>query len=136
MSYKCPNCGGGLKFDPVSQKFKCEYCLASFTEDDMKRLEAEEAKKREDDGSAAVYTCPSCGAEIVTDETTAATFCYYCHNPVRGRQKEGAGDLPRLDRKEKIRSALVLLGGPDREDDRRIFPLSDVQLYGGGKAHG
>lgn len=82
MSYKCPNCGGGLKFDPVSQKLKCEYCLASFTEDDMKRLEAEEAKKREDGGSAAVYTCPSCGAEIVTDETTAATFCYYCHNPV------------------------------------------------------
>lgn len=31
---------------------------------------------------AAVYTCPSCGAEIVTDATTAATFCYYCHNPV------------------------------------------------------
>jgi len=29
-----------------------------------------------------VYTCPSCGAEIVTDDTTAATFCYYCHNPV------------------------------------------------------
>lgn len=33
-------------------------------------------------GSAVVYTCPSCGAQIVTDETTAAAFCYYCHNPV------------------------------------------------------
>ncbi len=31
---------------------------------------------------ARVYHCASCGAEIVTDETTAATFCYYCHNPV------------------------------------------------------
>ena len=29
-----------------------------------------------------LYQCPSCGAEIVTEETTAATFCYYCHNPV------------------------------------------------------
>ncbi len=29
-----------------------------------------------------IYNCPSCGAEIVTDKTTAATFCYYCHNPV------------------------------------------------------
>ena len=29
-----------------------------------------------------LYTCPSCGAQIVTDATTAATFCYYCHNPV------------------------------------------------------
>ena len=31
---------------------------------------------------AVIYTCPSCGAEIITDQTTAATFCYYCHNPV------------------------------------------------------
>ena len=29
-----------------------------------------------------VYSCPSCGAEIVAEETTAATSCYYCHNPV------------------------------------------------------
>lgn len=28
------------------------------------------------------YNCPSCGAQIVTDDTTAATFCYYCHNPI------------------------------------------------------
>lgn len=31
---------------------------------------------------AVRYSCPSCGAEIVTDATTAASFCYYCHNPV------------------------------------------------------
>ncbi|MGM9903192.1 hypothetical protein A5844_002425 [Enterococcus sp. 10A9_DIV0425] len=29
-----------------------------------------------------LFLCPSCGAEIVTDATTAATYCYYCHNPV------------------------------------------------------
>lgn len=29
-----------------------------------------------------LFTCPSCGAEIVTDATTAATYCYFCHNPV------------------------------------------------------
>jgi len=110
MSYKCPNCGGGLKFDPASQKFKCEFCLSEFTEEEMKEIEEREAAKAgetaggagaaeetgafggaggagEADGAtgmpdAAVYTCPSCGAEIVTDDTTAATFCYYCHNPV------------------------------------------------------
>jgi DNA-directed RNA polymerase subunit RPC12/RpoP len=27
-------------------------------------------------------SCPSCGAELVTTDTTAATTCYYCHNPV------------------------------------------------------
>ena len=30
----------------------------------------------------AVPHCPNCGAEIVTDATTAATYCFYCHNPV------------------------------------------------------
>lgn len=27
-------------------------------------------------------SCPNCGAELVTSDTTAATTCYYCHNPV------------------------------------------------------
>lgn len=27
------------------------------------------------------YSCPSCGAELVCDETTAATSCPYCGNP-------------------------------------------------------
>lgn len=28
-----------------------------------------------------VYGCPSCGAELICDETTAATSCPYCGNP-------------------------------------------------------
>ena len=94
MSYKCPNCGGGLVFDPDSQKFQCEYCLSEFTEEEMKRMEEVSASPAEEGeavleeertapqegdssqgpetGEAAVYTCPSCGAQIVTDATTAA----------------------------------------------------------------
>lgn len=34
------------------------------------------------EGAMELFLCPSCGAEIVTDATTAATYCYYCHNPV------------------------------------------------------
>lgn len=95
VTYKCPNCDGGLIFDPASQKFQCEYCLSSFTEEELKKAgkDTEEEKTVEPETETAqaeetehnkmvLYTCPSCGAEIVTDETTAATFCYYCHNPV------------------------------------------------------
>lgn len=88
--YKCPNCGGDLKFDPDSQQYKCEYCTSYFSQEDVDKTDAgrhQDTSEREDraskaQGDAAVYTCPSCGAEIVTDPTTAATFCYYCHNPV------------------------------------------------------
>ena len=44
QSYKCPNCGGGLVFDPKTQKFKCEYCLSAFTEEALKEME-EAARK-------------------------------------------------------------------------------------------
>ena len=27
------------------------------------------------------YHCPNCGAEIMTDENTAATFCSFCGSP-------------------------------------------------------
>lgn len=105
ITYKCPNCGGDLTFDPASGKYKCEYCLSSFTQEEAEKAnpKAAEALNGEDDaagaqeasdaqkessteeteqGEAVVYTCPNCGAEIVTDATTAATYCFYCHNPV------------------------------------------------------
>lgn len=91
ISYKCPNCGGDLRFDPKTQKYRCEYCVSLFDESALEsEMQTEEVPKSqtqteqtsENDGQAVMYTCPSCGAEIVTDETTAASFCYYCHNPV------------------------------------------------------
>lgn len=43
-----------------------------------------EQQMKEDEFSenTRLYQCPSCGAEIVSDMNTAASFCYYCHNPV------------------------------------------------------
>lgn len=32
-------------------------------------------------GGIRVYNCPSCGAELICDQTTAATACPYCDNP-------------------------------------------------------
>lgn len=105
ISFKCPNCDGELVFSPETQNFKCEYCFSAFSQEELEKLEPEIGTQTVDDGStgeyeenfdgeenqtndsteekdAVIYSCPSCGAEIVTDETTAATFCYYCHNPV------------------------------------------------------
>ncbi len=97
VTWKCPNCGGGLTFDPDSQKFECEYCLSQFGKEELERIAPDEGEEQRDtavgpedgagEGEASgfapvLYMCPSCGAEIVTDETTAATFCFYCHNPV------------------------------------------------------
>lgn len=90
-TYKCPNCGGGLQFDPELQKSKCEYCLSEFTNDELEEatqvIEEKASQKQGDYQSFEQphlkgYICESCGAEVVTEENTSATFCYYCHNPV------------------------------------------------------
>lgn len=100
ISLKCPNCDGELIFDPSTKKYKCEYCTSLFTQEELdamnqmgteeeqaektpaKGQQKETAEQEESVQEAAVYQCPNCGAEIVTDATTAASFCYYCHNPV------------------------------------------------------
>lgn len=90
ITYKCPNCGAALQFDVDSQKWKCDFCVSSFDKDAISTLEEmlheeehQEAHEEYTDPDTGLrsYSCNSCGAEIVTDDTTAATFCYYCHNP-------------------------------------------------------
>lgn len=133
MSYKCPNCGGGLKFDPASQKFKCEFCLSEFTEDEMRQIEEKEAAGC---GEAAVYTCPSCGAEIVTDETTAATFCYYCHNPVVLSGRLSGQYLPdyvlpfSVDKKEAEKRFLDWIGRK-KFVPREFFSKDQIEKFSG-----
>ena len=88
LTYKCPNCDAGLRFDAESARFVCDFCISSFTEEELDKTAAgkrAEEREREDGafaGSVNEYHCPSCGAEVVADKSTAADFCYYCHNPV------------------------------------------------------
>lgn len=104
ITYKCPHCGGDLSFDPKTQNSKCGYCLSEFTNNELENLSSKQthdvdAKEiLEDDytsyaahdDNALLYTCPSCGAEIITNETTSASICCYCHNPVVfSKQLEG-----------------------------------------------
>ncbi|MCI9164036.1 MAG: TFIIB-type zinc ribbon-containing protein [Lachnospiraceae bacterium] len=101
--YKCPNCGGDLRFEPEGQQFRCEYCQSEFSKGQIGDFS---------EAAGMLYSCPSCGAELVAEETTAATFCYYCHNPVvlAGRvqgEYHPDGILPfEIDRKK----ALEILG--------------------------
>ena len=87
-AYQCPNCSAALAFSPAEGKFGCEFCLSLFTEEELSLTNAAEKAKRAheeaEDYCAHMqeYVCPSCGAEIVADEHTAADFCCYCHSPV------------------------------------------------------
>lgn len=94
VTYKCPSCGAYLNFDPDTQAWVCPFCKSSFKEQELlgkadayqQQAEQEAAQAAQPSGDAesrqVVYHCPSCGSEIMTDETTVATQCYYCHSPV------------------------------------------------------
>ncbi len=88
VTYACPNCGAGLLFDAQKGKFACEFCLSDFEKEDLEasgsaeKVREREAQDQEFCEHMRAYSCPSCGAEVMTDGETVADFCYFCHNPV------------------------------------------------------
>ena len=98
QQYKCPCCDGAIEFDSNLQKMKCPYCDQEFEVETLRAYDEElknqpqedmswntEAGSQWQEGEAEslrVYCCNSCGGEIVGDETTGATACPYCGNPV------------------------------------------------------
>ena len=99
-NYQCPNCLAGLRFDGASGQLACDSCDNKF---DVALIEQLFADKEQAAVSAGTepqwdismtsnfsaeeaahlrgYSCPSCAAEIICDDTTAATSCPYCGNP-------------------------------------------------------
>lgn len=79
LDNKCPSCGAAIFFKPSLGKFKCDFCESEYTAEQLKNME--EINKQEvinDDYDS--YNCPDCGASVIADKNTAATFCLYCGN--------------------------------------------------------
>ena len=98
VNYQCPNCTGPLHFAGDSGQLECASCGSKFEVSVVEQIFAD----REQAASASVepqwdisgsewseeeaahlktYSCPSCGGEVICDDTTAATSCPYCGNP-------------------------------------------------------
>ena len=103
-NYQCPACTGPLHFVGESGKLECEYCGSGFDVAEIEALYAEKEARAaaagqsdegrpapstggewdtsglsedwgDEGGSMRAYSCPSCGAELICDESTAATSC-------------------------------------------------------------
>lgn len=96
VNYQCPNCNAPLKFSAESGDVKCEYCGSSFSVEVLEKLYNDSLNEGDsvewgdvkpgcewdenEEGAFQVYTCPSCGAELICDEETVSTTCVYCGN--------------------------------------------------------
>lgn len=97
IEYKCPCCGGGVEFNASLQKLKCPYCETEFDMDAVEALEEENQKEdnqfdfnldagqewgEDEQNGMSIYTCNSCGGQIIGDDTMGASKCPYCDNPI------------------------------------------------------
>jgi hypothetical protein len=78
---KCTQCGGDLTFTPELQLWKCEWCDKEHTQADLHGF-TQEADEALNTAAAVTHKCGYCGAEVITAEETAQTFCLYCQRPV------------------------------------------------------
>ncbi len=133
QEYKCPCCGGAIAFDSTLQKMKCPFCETEYEMETLAGYDAELQKEKADamkwesvPGAAwqegetqglRSYVCRSCGGEIVGEETTAATACPFCGNPVvmlgqlSGALKPDVVIPFKLDKKAAKESLVKHLGG-------------------------
>ncbi|MCL2079444.1 MAG: hypothetical protein FWH17_06315 [Oscillospiraceae bacterium] len=97
QEYKCPNCSGPVSWNPGAQEIVCPYCASVINPEAISFMD-DEPKQADDvgaawdyDGSAwrdeehpgmVVYSCNSCGGEVVGDETLGAAACPFCGSPV------------------------------------------------------
>ena len=91
VDHKCPSCNASINYNPKEKNWVCEYCGSKFTLEELKANEEKyehtsvnDSKELKNDNKDTVlideYHCQDCGAEIIADKNTAATFCVYCKN--------------------------------------------------------
>lgn len=98
INYQCPACTGPLHFEGASGKLECEYCDSVYEVSEIEKIFRSKEEKAADAAADTwnagelsndwgadaegmkTYICPSCGAELICGEDTAATCCPYCGN--------------------------------------------------------
>lgn len=82
---KCPGCAGNLRYEPLLGKLACRNCGSLYLPDSIEytnhfgKLDYKEVNLEYEDKYE--YLCDSCGAVVVTDKVTTATFCAHCGSP-------------------------------------------------------
>ncbi len=138
QEYKCPSCGGSLSFDSKTQNMKCPYCASEIEVEALKALDSDlfseqaddmrwdtqagsEWQEGEEDG-IAVYSCESCGGEIIAEDTTVATSCPFCGNAVVVKKKLSGELRPDLVIPFKLDKKAAKEGFLKHLKDKKLLP--------------
>ena len=138
QDFKCPCCSGAIEWNSNVQKMKCPYCETEFEMEALNALNESAMAEQPDNmewntqagtewsgGEAenmSVYICESCGAEIVTDRTTAATTCPYCDNNIVMRGNVSGGLKPDMVIPFKLDKKAAKAGFEKHLKGKRLLP--------------
>lgn len=164
IDHKCPGCRAPIFFIPSLGKWQCEYCNGTYSLEELQKYNNASSDEHNNnvhlsDNLEDLYTsykCKNCGAEIVADNETAATFCVYCGNTAILKSKLSGQFKPDLIipfKKEKqiaINAFKNLSNGrpflpDDFNDEKNIekirgiyipFWIYDMTIVGGIEARG
>ncbi len=96
LSYKCPSCAAPLIYQGDTQTLNCNSCGNSFSGETVRQVNEIEQSQApssmtwdmhdteytpQEAERTKTYSCTSCGAQLVTEETTVATNCAFCGSP-------------------------------------------------------
>lgn len=138
QEYKCPCCSGKIEFNAAAQKMKCPYCDTEFEMETLAQYDealSQDVGDNMDWGDGAgtdwqpgetegmrVYSCKSCGGEVIGDDTLAATACPYCGNPIV-MMGQFSGDLkPDLVIPFKLDKKAAKAGLEEHLKGKRLLP--------------
>lgn len=95
--FKCPGCASNMRFNEQKQKMECPTCGVdvSVEDYDAKEIELDGGQKCGDDTS--IYRCPSCGAEMLTENLQVTYSCRWC-----GTEMAVFGNMENKIRPEKV----------------------------------
>ena len=82
FSFKCPGCGSNVFYEPKFKSVVCSFCGGVYeagTFNSLGSFALKETKADADGGQ--IFRCDSCGAQVATDDNTAATVCVFCGSP-------------------------------------------------------
>ena len=85
MATLCSNCGYPLVYDPITRRVVCDACGSAFFPEQIESYDKEfalnENEAVKEFMNCNVYTCSSCGGEIVISGQEVSTTCIYCGSP-------------------------------------------------------
>ncbi|MDF2613273.1 MAG: hypothetical protein K0S71_1059 [Clostridia bacterium] len=102
QTFVCANCGGVMKYDIGSEKFRCSLCKAessiealseTVVEYDFSQYAEREKNSAMFEGLAVAH-CQNCGCEITFDEFQIATTCPMCTSTQIATVKQASGIPP------------------------------------------